>query len=54
MDALPPKVLKAMVREVIERHITPAALTALRAAEESERDLLRAWGDGFHAGEGRP
>jgi hypothetical protein len=51
LDALPPKVLKAMAREVIERHITPAALTALRAAEESERDLLRAWGDNFIGGE---
>jgi hypothetical protein len=29
-----------MVREVIEQHITPRALEVLRAAEESERDIL--------------
>lgn len=44
LDALPPRTLKSMVREVIGRHITPAALAAVRAAEESERELLRAWG----------
>lgn len=51
LDALPPRVLKAMVGEVIERHITPAALATLRAAEDSERDLLRAWSDRFQGGE---
>jgi len=50
LDALPPRVLKAMVREVIERHITPEMLRSLRASEESERDLLRAWGDDFIEG----
>jgi hypothetical protein len=35
--------LRAIVREVIERHITEEALTSLRAAEESERELLRSW-----------
>jgi hypothetical protein len=43
LDALPPSELRAMVREVIERHITPEALSALRATEESERDVLRMW-----------
>jgi hypothetical protein len=43
LDALPPDVLRGMVREVIERHITPQALESLRAAEESERELLRMW-----------
>lgn len=52
LDALPPKILKTMVSQVIERHITPAALASLRAAEESERDLLRAWGGRFEGGEG--
>jgi hypothetical protein len=47
LDALSPKILKAMVREVIERHISRETLTTLREAEESERELLRAWGDGF-------
>src|SRR5262245_50130265 len=35
LDALPPDVLRGMVRDVIERHITPRALETLRAAEES-------------------
>src|SRR5215831_6220558 len=43
LDALPPRVLREMVREVIERHITPRALEVLRAAEESERSLLKMW-----------
>lgn len=50
LDALPPRILKAMVSDVIERHITPSALSALRVAEESERDLLRAWGDQISQG----
>jgi hypothetical protein len=50
LDALPPKVLKAMVHKVIERHITSEVLTSLRAAEDSERDLLRAWGSDFASG----
>jgi hypothetical protein len=44
LDALPPRVLRDMVRSVIERHISPAETEALRAAEDSERELLRAWG----------
>jgi hypothetical protein len=43
LDALPPSELRAMVRDVIERHITPTALDALRVAEESEREILRMW-----------
>jgi hypothetical protein len=43
LDALPPSELRTMVTEVIERHITQEALTTLRAAEESERELLSAW-----------
>jgi hypothetical protein len=34
-------VLRDMVREVIERHISPQALATLRVAEESERDVIR-------------
>ena len=44
LDALPPRILKRMAREVIERHITPEMLRSLRATQESESDLLRAWG----------
>ena len=50
LDALPPRALKDMVREAIERHITPDTLATLRTAEQSERDLLRAWGDQFSGG----
>jgi hypothetical protein len=32
-----------MVRDVIERHISPEATEALRAAEDTERELLQAW-----------
>jgi hypothetical protein len=41
LDALPPHVLRDMVRDVIERHISPHALEVLRAAEDSERDVIR-------------
>ena len=44
LDALPPRVLRDMVRTVIEKHVSPVQTEALRAAEESERDLLRVWG----------
>jgi hypothetical protein len=43
LDALPPRELRAMVTEVIERHIDPKEMAALRAAEDSERELLRMW-----------
>jgi hypothetical protein len=48
LDALPPSELRTMVRKVIERHITPASVAALRAAEESERDMLRMWARDRH------
>jgi hypothetical protein len=44
LDALPPRILRDMVRETIERHISPQALKTLRVAEESERELLVALG----------
>jgi hypothetical protein len=43
LDALPPRVLRATARKVIERHISPAQTLALREAEDSERELLRMW-----------
>jgi hypothetical protein len=46
LDALPASSLRSMVHEVIKRHISVQELEALRAAEESERDLLEAWADG--------
>jgi hypothetical protein len=44
LDALPPRVLRSMVRKVIEQHVSPVATEALRAAEESERQVLEMWG----------
>jgi hypothetical protein len=43
LDALPPRTLRAMVRDVIEQHISPEATQKLRVVEDSERELLRAW-----------
>jgi hypothetical protein len=43
LDALPANVLRTMVRECIERHISEDELSALREAEESERQLLVDW-----------
>ncbi|GJE14442.1 hypothetical protein FOHLNKBM_5517 [Methylobacterium longum] len=50
LDALHPRILKAMVTEVIERHIPASSLAALRVAEESEREHLLAWGARFSEG----
>jgi hypothetical protein len=43
LDALPPRVLRDLARKIIERHISPTDTLLLREAEESERELLRAW-----------
>jgi hypothetical protein len=40
LDALPPDVLRGLVKECIEQHISEHELSALRAAEESEREQL--------------
>jgi hypothetical protein len=37
-------VLRDLVRECIERHISSEQLAALHEAEESERELLIKWG----------
>lgn len=44
LDALPSRVLKEMVREVIERHIDPDEMAILRTAEDSEREIIRMLG----------
>jgi hypothetical protein len=41
LDALPASQLRDLVRGVIEQHISPASLEILRAAEDSERELIR-------------
>jgi hypothetical protein len=43
LDALPPSELRRLAREVIERHVSPEQTAVLRAAEDSERELLRRW-----------
>jgi hypothetical protein len=43
LDAIPAARLRALVRECIERHVDQQQLAILRAAEESERELLVKW-----------
>ena len=43
LDALPSRVLRDFVSQVIERHISPTDTLLLREAEKSERELLRTW-----------
>ena len=40
VDAIPPRELRVLVRECIERHVNPTAFHALQAAEQSERLML--------------
>ena len=40
VDAIPPPMLLELVRTVIERHVDPARVAVLEAAEASERELL--------------
>jgi hypothetical protein len=54
LDALPAAELRQMVCECIERHITPVQLDVLRAAEESERELLERWADNVQDDGGTP
>ena len=43
VDAIPPDQLRGLCRDCIEGHLDQAALKVTRAAEESERDLLKSW-----------
>lgn len=43
LDAIEPDLLRALVRETIEVHLPPEQLSVLKIAEESERDILKAW-----------
>ena len=49
LDAIPADKLRALVRECIERHIDRGKLEFLKKAEESERELLRAWASTYAA-----
>jgi hypothetical protein len=40
LDAIPPDELRGLVRDVIERHLPEDQLKTLKAAEESERELI--------------
>jgi hypothetical protein len=40
LDALPSQTLRELVTSCIERHISPQQVEALRAAEESEREVI--------------
>lgn len=42
LDAIEPSRLRAIVQEAIENHLPPRHFEVLKAAEDSERDLLRA------------
>jgi hypothetical protein len=50
LDAIPAQQLRTIVRERIERHVDQQQLAVLRAAEESERELLTKWA-GFYGGQ---
>ena len=41
LDAIEPNQLRDIVREAIERHLPPAQLAVLMAAERSEREVLQ-------------
>lgn len=43
LDALPSHVLRELVTECIEQHISSDEVAVLREAEESERELLKRW-----------
>jgi hypothetical protein len=43
LDAIEPNQLRALVQDAIEQHISPRKFKALKAAEESERELLTRW-----------
>ena len=40
LDAIEPNQLRALVQEAIERHLPPEQFEKLKAAEESERDII--------------
>jgi hypothetical protein len=43
LDALPSRTLRKLVLEAIEQHISSDDADVLRAAEESEREILKRW-----------
>lgn len=51
VDAIPPRDLRALVRERIEQHVDQAALDGLRVAEDSERLILNMVADPGNIGQ---
>jgi hypothetical protein len=51
LDAIDPNVLRQLVRDAIEQHISPDRLAVIEAAEESERDWANAWLQAFQRGD---
>jgi hypothetical protein len=54
LDAIPAHQLRQIVRECIERHVDQQQIELLRAAEDSERELLKKWAATYSGGEVRP
>lgn len=50
LDAIPPRTLRAMVRDAIEQHLPREELTRLKAIEHSERDTLLSYLGGIDDG----
>src|SRR5215475_22986 len=46
LDAIDPNALRALVQETIEQHLPPDQFEVLKAAEESEREIIPAWWGG--------
>jgi len=43
LEAIPPDTLRELIRNAIEEHLPKRQCDILKKAEESERELLRAW-----------
>jgi hypothetical protein len=43
LDAIPPDLLRKLVRDAIEQHISPRRLAVIEAAEQSEREAAAIW-----------
>jgi hypothetical protein len=54
LDAIPAYQLRQLIRECIERHVDQQQLKLLRAAGESERELLKKWAATYGGIEVRP
>jgi hypothetical protein len=50
LDAIPPKILRRMVRNCIEQHVDRGQLERLRAVEAEEREQIRIFGQQVAAG----